>query len=176
MKLLNVSTKSFPDTFAMVDEADFEWASQWKWYPHADGKTLYVQRNLVGIKGKTVILHRELIKPPAGFLIDHRDGNGLNNQRANLRVATTTQNARNQRKPCTGRSSRYKGVTKVGGRWQAQIGANGRSRYIGMYSTEIEAAIAYNGAALEAHGEFARINVVAASGGGPGPLGGGDRG
>lgn len=95
--------------------------------------------------------------------IDHIDGNGLNNRRGNLRVATVSQNAANQ--PVTRGTSRYKGVIAVprasGMKWQAQIGVGGRTRYIGIYVTEEEAAVAYDEMALHHYGEFARLNGVA---------------
>jgi hypothetical protein len=94
---------------------------------------------------------------------DHRNGDGLDNQRYNLRPATTAQNNHNQR-PRIGTSSRFKGVTwhKKVAKWQATIKLNQRCVYLGVYTSEEEAALAYNAAALEAYGEYAYLNEVAA--------------
>jgi hypothetical protein len=96
------------------------------------------------------------MKPPAGFLVDHKDGNGLDNRRANLRYATHTQNMQN-RKPNRGKLL-PKGVTWDGYRYIAQIKAGGEAFVIGRYKSVEEAAEAYDKAALEHHGEFARPN------------------
>lgn len=89
--------------------------------------------------------------------IDHRDGNGLNNQRHNLREATQAQNLANSR-PRSG-SSRFKGVTfRSPDKWIAQISKDGKHTYLGIFRDEFDAATAYNFAAIEMFGEFARLN------------------
>lgn len=107
-------------------------------------------------------MHRAILDPPRGVLVDHVDGNGLNNCRANLRTCTYAENSRNRR-PAVGHSSRYLGVTfaRSVGRWQAGITVAGKSVYLGQYDTEEEAAQAYNVAAIGHHGSFARLNAIA---------------
>jgi hypothetical protein len=94
--------------------------------------------------------------------VDHRDGNGLNNQRANLRQATRSQNGGNQRRLPKG-SSQYKGVSwrKDKEKWSAQVTVDGQRRFLGYFDDEKIAAQAYNQAALAAWGEFAFLNEVA---------------
>lgn len=96
---------------------------------------------------------------------DHINHNGLDNRRANLRPASTAQNAHNER-PQIGTSSKYKGVTwhKRVGKWQAAIKTNGKNRYLGCFESEEEAALTYNAAAIETYGEFAHVNLLSLSG------------
>ena len=109
-----------------------------------------------------VILH---VKDPA-LRVDHINGNGLDNQKHNLRIATNQQNAWNMKKPVhrSGKlmSSLYKGVSwnRQVKKWQAHIRANGKSKYLGLFVHEQEAAKAYNDAASQKFGNFARINNV----------------
>jgi hypothetical protein len=105
--------------------------------------------------GRRVYMHRMLV--PGAERVDHRDGNGLNNQRANLRACTHAENMRNQR-PQRGR--RFKGAYPAkGGRWRSYIKPPGQAlRSLGTFATEEEAARAYDSAALAAYGEFARLN------------------
>lgn len=93
-----------------------------------------------------------------GQIVDHINGNGLDNRRENLRLATARENALNSR-PRKGRS-KFKGVylDTLRGNWYVQIRAKGRGRYVGSFWSELDAARAYNKAALEHYGEFARLN------------------
>ncbi len=141
--------------FAIVDAADYEWLSQYKWHLVAPGK-LYAGRKE---NGKTIYMHREIMQPPPGMMIDHINGNGLDDRRANMRACTNQQNMRNLRKRCSG-SSIYKGVyyDKRRRTWYARICHNSKSIHLGTFPTEIEAARAYDRAARELFGEFARLN------------------
>jgi hypothetical protein len=97
-----------------------------------------------------------------GVEIDHQDGNGLNNQKYNLRICTTAQNGANQRTQSRKKSSRFKGVNwdKDRQKWYAHIKVNQVLKNLGRFSSEIEAAKAYNKAAIIAFGKFAKLNEV----------------
>jgi len=104
-------------------------------------------------------MHREMMNAPAGMLVDHRNGDNLDNRRSNLRLATPTENSCNRRKK-TGGSSRYKGVTfnRRSGKWFARIRIHGKCIFLGTFESEVEAARAYDAAAKKYHGEFACLN------------------
>jgi hypothetical protein len=108
---------------------------------------------------KLLSLHREITNAPKGLLVDHRNGDTLDNRRTNLRLATASQNMQNVKKK-KNTSSRFIGVSfiKSAGRWAAQIRAQGRDRWLGTFVNEIDAAKAYDTAAKKYYGEFARLN------------------
>ena len=108
---------------------------------------------------KLVSLHRLIMDAPKGVLVDHRNGDSLDNRRANLRLATRAQNCCNVRKR-KNTSSRFKGVSfrKNRGKWAAYIGVAGKRISLGYFDSEIEAAKAYDEAAKKYRGEFARLN------------------
>jgi hypothetical protein len=140
---------------ALVDDQDFEYLNQWKWFYGNHG---YAQRRL-GKRGRMLGMHRVIMGEPKGFLVDHIDGDGLNNCRSNLRVATHAQNLCNRGKN-SNNTSGFKGVNwhKNAKKWAAAIMVNRRSHHLGLFSDVQEAAKAYDIAALELHGEFARLN------------------
>lgn len=148
---------------ALVDEEDFELASRYRWYVQevrpGEGRAPLAYAKAKAKAGSNIYMHRLI----TGFAeVDHHDGNGLNNRRSNLREATHAQNMGNARKQ-PGCSSRFKGVYWSGKKWQAQIGVNHGTRYLGRFVSEEDAARAYDAAALEAWGEFARLNFPAAA-------------
>ncbi len=150
--------------FAIVDDEDYEWLNQWKWYVVKDGRTYYAVRSSSqknGQKKRRIWMHREIIQPSKYTETDHINRNGLDNQRINLRVCTRSQNHQNQfvRK---GGTSQYKGVwwEKSRLKWKASIGLNHKNTCIGRFEDEIEAAKAYNHRAKELFGEFALFNNV----------------
>jgi hypothetical protein len=145
---------------ALVDDADFESVSQFKWTALPHHRTVYAIRKV----GKTIQrMHRFIMElsDPA-VQVDHRDHDGLNNQRGNLRPATNAQNRSNGRKPATGHTSRFKGVywNKKDGKFRAQIKVLQLNIYLGLFDQEIDAARAYNKAAVRHFGEFAQLNDV----------------
>lgn len=108
-------------------------------------------------------MHRLILDAPAGRDVDHANMNGLDNRRVNLRLASHSQNAANQRKCRKKTLSRYKGIYYYRRRkrpWCAQIKVRGRNKHLGYFETEEEAALAYNRAALEHFGKFARLNQI----------------
>lgn len=151
--------------FAMVDDVDYEWLSQWKWYAAKFSNTFYAWRGVnVNRKVKIIQMHRLILGlTDTQTHTDHIDGNGLNNQRLNIRACSRSENMRNK-KPNRRSASIFKGVHwhKPNRKWVAQIGVNSKARYIGSFDSEIEAAMAYNEAALKHFGEFARLNQISA--------------
>jgi hypothetical protein len=151
---------------AMVDDADFAAVSEFNWFAYCPGRPglFYAMRNAGHGRGnrRTQTMHRFIcgLVPGDGFEVDHEDGDGLNNQRWNLRVCTHQENHRNLPKRRTTSTSRFKGVTWDAGkkRWLAQVYTGGRNRYIGRFDHEEQAAQAYDQAAREQFGEFARLN------------------
>lgn len=114
---------------------------------------------------KYMYLHREIMKPPKGLLVDHKNGDSLDNRRANLRLATHSQNIHNRRKIKTKTASIYIGVffDKRMDKWGAKIRFQNKRIYLGSFKSEIDAARAYDDAAKKHHGEFARLNFPSAA-------------
>jgi hypothetical protein len=144
--------------FALVDSEDAEAVLQHKWYAHRDRRTFYVVRMVRRANGTQakVRLHAFLT---GWSLVDHINGNGLDNRRVNLRAATRSQNAAN-RGPTRDNTSGFKGVTwnKQARKWRAKVKADGMWRHLGYHVTAEAAARAYDAAARELFGEFARLN------------------
>lgn len=108
----------------------------------------------------SIRLQRFIMGNPEGMVVDHINGDRLDNRKVNLRVCTKHQNSFNRKKPVNGKTSQYKGVyrnKKSPTRWCAAIKFNGKSKYLGSYDTEVEAAQSYNQAAILYFGEYARI-------------------
>lgn len=141
---------------ALVDDEDFERLSRYRWYARKDRNVFYAQRNspmVNGIRQNMIHMHHEIIsKPLNGFEIDHENGNGLDNQRHNLRFVTHRQNGQNRKNQKS--SSRYPGVSwfKISKKWEANIQINGRKKHLGLFFNELDAFNAHK-QAVEAIGE-----------------------
>lgn len=146
---------------AVVDVADLALVVGWSWQAERSGRTMYATRRMDSTRrNERIRMHRVILGfGPGAPEVDHIDGDGLNNRRSNLREATTAQNNRNQQSRA-GSTSAYKGVSWCSSRdcWQVAIKAEGKARFIGRFHDEMAAALAYDAAAIEAHGEFARLN------------------
>jgi len=138
--------------YAYVDKADYEWLSRYTWHL-SNGYAFRLE------KGKRIAMHREIMQPPKGKLVDHIDGNKANNCRLNLRVCTQAENLRNTCKRHGSRSG-FKGVfyDMRFGKWFAQCRLKGKRHWRGYFDNEMEAARAYDRMAVELFGEFARLN------------------
>jgi len=139
--------------YTYVDKEDYEWLNQWHWHVYGGG---YAARRE---KGKLILMHRQIMQPPKGRVVDHINGNGYDNTRANMRNITPRQNTHNRGK-YAGSNSIYKGVwyDEQCHRWRARICCGKECFYLGYFDSEIEAARAYDRKAVELLGEFARLN------------------
>ena len=161
MKEIQLSTegKSRGKHVALVDDEDFERLNQYKWAVLKKKHTFYALR-CISVDGKQSMryMHCEILK---GKGIDHKDHNGLNNQKNNLRFCTQRENNMNRSKR-ENTSSVYKGVSffKESRKWRAQIMINGKVIHIGLFASEVDAAKAYNIKAIELFGEFANLNII----------------
>lgn len=145
---------------AIVDDSDYDWLNQWKWTFLVGG---YAYRHDYSTGDRvTVFMHRLIIGAPHRKQVDHVNGNGLDNRRCNLRLATPAENGRNSRTRRRGKTSKYKGVCwhKATNTWRSYITYNGKQHSLGYYHRESDAAIAYNEAAIRNFGDFARLNDV----------------
>lgn len=150
---------------AICDWEDYELVKHYCWLLKTGKCTSYAMATEITADGpqKKVMMHNLIMPPPVGMIVDHINGNGLDNRRSNLRFATNQQNGFNtppyRRK---GKVSQFKGVhfEKQSKKYKAAIKIDGQIKTLGRYQTEDEAAIAYNLAASAAYGEFARLNIV----------------
>jgi len=167
--------KEIPLTFgkvAIVDDEDYERVARFKWFATremcggvATWRAMRKRRRSEGAGGP-VGLHRQVIDAPRGIRVDHKDGDGLNNTRENLRLASAQQNAQNRRRKSPWKTSRFRGVTwhKKDRRWRARIrvalvpGEATRLVELGGFLREEDAAAAYDRAALTYFGQFAAPN------------------
>lgn len=142
---------------ALVDDADRDLLAGHTWYSNKGANTYYAYADKVcaGVRVRTR-MHRLVMAAPDHLEVDHINGNGLDNRRQNLRLATRAQNAANRPIP----PGRYRGVTPIKGRpkFVANIRVNFKQIYLGEHSTPEDAARAYDAAALKHFGEFARLN------------------
>ena len=145
---------------ALVDAADYDRVmnAAGTWYATPNRHTIYAGRKVRRPDGRqtTQLLHR-FLTGDAWRQVDHINGDGLDNRRSNLRLATHAQNMRNRREQ-TNNSSGFRGVSRHNRRWRASISVGNKDRHLGYYDDPIEAARAYDAAALELSGEFARLN------------------
>jgi hypothetical protein len=155
--------------FAIVDAADAAEVGRVNWHARKAKKKCpsYAQRTRMGKDGKTVVtsLHHFLWKlwgMAESPILDHKNGNGLDCTRENIRAATANDNARNVEKR-SNNTSGFKGVSfhKATGKFSAQIVVNRKLIHLGLFQTAVEAAMAYNSEATKRFGEFAKLNAIA---------------
>lgn len=140
------------ESYAYVDAADFDRLNQRNWHLHNG----YAARRE---KGKTVYLHREIMQPPPGMVVDHKNHNRLDDTRVNLEICTQQENLRNSAKR-SGTASRFRGLyfEKRIGKWCARIKFQGQYRYLGSFAQEIDAARAHDHGAVAYLGASAPLN------------------
>lgn len=151
---------------ALVDDEDYELLSKYRWCATRGRNTWYAWRHSYHDGNiETIAMHRLILAAPDGLEVDHIDGDGLNNTRSNLRLATRSQNLHNGKR-LKNNTSGYKGVhwvkyTLHAGKWRSRIYVGGRAIHLGVFADREEAAKAYDKAALEMCGEYARTNFQA---------------
>lgn len=164
MKEIQLRSRKYPGTVALVDDADFEWLNQFKWNVAKYRNYLYAVRSDTPVNGvqKQVKMHRQILglSDPKIFG-DHKNINTLDNQRSNLRIATPSQNSANRTTRKNG-SSKYLGLCWMPNRkrWTVTIKKDGVVKNLGYFKNEKDAALSYNNEAIKLHGEFAKLNVV----------------
>jgi hypothetical protein len=162
MKTINLTQGKF----SLVDDEDYNYLNQWRWYAYKDHGTFYARRNSScdeSGKRKSILMHRLIIRVEKNLQVDHKDHNGLNNQKCNLRICTHAENQKNR--TSTGKV-KYLGVhyitqkrnNKIYIKITATISVNNKLIYLGLYKTIEDAARAYDEAAKKYHGEFANLN------------------
>lgn len=146
---------------AIIDDEDFDKINKYSWYARRARHGYYATANDIPWALNNIVHMHNIImgKAPNGLIVDHRDRDGLNNQKSDLRFSTPSQNGSN-RTPWG--ASKYLGVSKVKGRerWRSFIGVDRKNIYLGIFSTEESAALAYNEAAKKYKGEFANLNDI----------------
>lgn len=164
VELLLVSPKN-GNRSCFIDEEDFDFVKNFYWSAVKQGSTYYAYSHDPDCNGKrkSIKLHRILLSSTDGEIVDHINGNGLDNTRKNLRTVSNTQNLQNRGLTKNKNSSKYKGVFARDSKvtpFKSLIMVNKVSKYLGSFPTELEAALAYNEAALTYFGTFARINEI----------------
>lgn len=146
--------------FAIVDEEDYPELSKYRWRIQAHRYA--AREGMGGDKRKQVYMHRELLGVPEGFVVDHINGDPLDNRKSNLRICRQADNAKNQTKTRSDNSSGYKGVTfwKRDGNWKAQLYTNGKNINLGYFDNKHDAARMYNFWARDMFGDFASLNTI----------------
>ncbi len=165
MKLIPLSKqgKNKGKYFAQIDDEDYDFLMQWRWYVKINKGLFYARRFSYEITNNRIeiLMHRIIMNCPVQKLIDHKDRNGLNNQKSNLRICTQSQNTMNAtvRK---NKTSKYKGVywNRKNKRWTVNININKKRKHVGVFLKENDAGLAYNEAAKKYFGEFANPNKI----------------
>jgi len=146
---------------AKVDDEDYDFLNQWKWYAFTNKYTFYAVRQPSRKEGprKLIFMHRIIINTPENLEVDHIDHNGLNNQKINLRNCTRGQNQKNRINKKVF-SSPYKGVFYDRKYIRSVIYLKHKAIHLGTFKTEESAALAYNKAAIQYHKKFANLNII----------------
>jgi len=149
--------------FAIVDDEDYGWLNQWKWFSYKDKNSphYYAARGVwCGKNTKLIFMHRILIKNKGeGYVRDHVNRNSLDNRKSNLRICKIHQNFINA--PSYIGNSKFKGVywNKNIKKWHSRIGHNNKRIHLGFFKKEIEAARAYDKKAKELFGDCCYVNL-----------------
>ena len=151
MKKIEIQGK-YKGNFVLIDSRDYEYYNQWKWSLGQWG----VKRSN---NNRNIYLARLIMNCPSNFVVDHINGNSLDNRRSNLRICTSRENSFNS-SIAKNNVSGFKGVSKhkLTGKWESRIGVNRKKLHLGLFNNKRTAAMAYNIAAKKYFGEFAKLN------------------
>jgi len=168
MKKIKLKTKTEKPIYAIVDDEDFEELSKYSWFLKTDKKwehNRYAIRFEVFMidgkrKTKSFRMHREILNVPIGILVDHRNGNGLDNRRKNIRSCNFSENSQSCRSHRRNKTSKYKGVywKKRDQKWMVRVSFKGKNIYLGLFDSEREAARIHDAGAKLSYGDFAILN------------------
>ena len=165
MKKIPIGKNGQSGKFALVDDEDYDRLMKIKWYFNNGGYAINIvkpgKKNGL-LKFKHTLMHRLVLNTPEGFDTDHINGDKLDNRKENLRICEHNENMRNQKVRQTPKSSKYNGVTlnKESGKYRAYIVIDRKYCHLGVFNSAIEAAKAYNAAAIKHFGEFYLLNVI----------------
>jgi hypothetical protein len=165
MKELVIESKTYGTHKVLYDECDAHKVEPYRWHLARGHSTYYVRRHRPrdgdGNRRSPITLHRDILDAPKGMMVDHINGNGLDNRRVNLRICTMSENMMNRGKTRQN-STGYKGVYNTGDSksnpYSSKIEKNKKVYCLGHFATAEEAARAYDEKAKELHGEFAQLN------------------
>ncbi len=143
--------------FTIIDDSDFDKVSKYTWYI---GRGNYATTTTINVSG--ISLHRFIIKPPSDMVVDHIDGDRLDNRKSNLRVCTHSENLKNRIKHDRSGTSKYKGVTynRECGKWISRIRVDNVKYGLGSYHNEIDATVSYNIGSVLLSPEFGSLNYI----------------
>ena len=164
MKQIDISTKSYPNRFCIIDDMDYDWVRLFKWSPEEHGHFFYAVRSAKNTVGSRYLvrLHRDIVRARSFEQVDHKNSNGLDNRRCNLRIVSNMKNQQNRVKR-SNLKSRFKGVFPRKNKvlpttWFAYITVNKKRFSLGTFYDDITAAKEYDSKALYHFGPFARLN------------------
>jgi len=146
-------------SYAIVDDSDFHLVSKLNWHLNKKTNVHLYAKSSKKINGKQIHMHRLIMNANKGEEVDHINHNGLDNRRSNLRIVNSFQNHQNSKKQINS-ASIYKGISyaKDHKKWRARIWVDGKKIHLGYFKNEIDAAKAYDRAALKYYSEYAYIN------------------
>lgn len=155
-----INSRKYGKKIVLIDDEDYDKIKDFRWRVNLDKRSgvFYVRTGRI----KVICLHRYLLNCPKNMVVDHKNHNGLDNKKINLRICTNAENSKNKEKYKRGATSKYKGVHwgKDRNKWRASIKSDNRVIMIGQFDDEKKAAEAYNEAAIKYHGEFANLNKI----------------
>ena len=150
--------------YVIVDNSLFDELNKLKWYYSSSG---YAMRDIKikGQKRQAILMHRQIVNAPLNFVVDHIDGNKLNNIKSNLRIVTQHENQINRKYLNKNNNSGYRGVGwhPETGKWRARIMVNYQEKHLGLFITKEKAAFARKQATQKYFGEFAYLNQIGGS-------------